>query len=234
MANFNGVIIDKALKLDTKLYRYMSLSQFISFIEQRKTYLTKLLFWEDTWEVPTRKLFDDGEQCLYNNTYNLNDLYGQCWSLEGVSDALWRIYSRESEGILIQTTVEKFQLIEEVKFGVLSPVIYYENLVEVLQGLALNKVVNNDLIQGLFKRKAFEHEKEVRLIALRKDIGTINEYDELSHIEISLDPIEFIEDIVIDPRAQDWYVNTIKEYCKRAGFKILPKKSDLYCSEKSV
>lgn len=234
MADFNGVIIGEALKLDTKLYRYMSLSQFISFIEQRKTYLTKLLFWEDTWEVPTRKLFKDGEQCLYNNNYSLNDLYGQCWSLEGVSDALWRIYSRESEGILIQTTVEKFQLIEEVKFGVLSPVIYYENLVEVLQGLVLNKVVNNELIQGLFKRKAFEHEKEVRLIALRKDISSIIENNELSHIKINLDPIEFIEDIVIDPRAQDWYVSTIKEYCKRAGFKILPKKSDLYCSEKSV
>jgi hypothetical protein len=229
----NRIIVDKTLQPTTKLYRYMCLSQFISFIENKKTYLTKLLFWEDTWEVPTRKFLSEYDLTLCDNINpaQSSDLYGQCWSLEGVSDALWRIYSRENEGILIQTSVEKFQLIKQVKFGILSPVIYYESLKEVLEGLSNNKISNNEITQGLFKRKAFEHEKEVRLITLKKDINFTDKDSMCSHIEINLDPIEFIEEIIIDPRASSWYVNTIKEYCKRAGFKIVPKKSDLYCSK---
>ncbi|WP_017416061.1 DUF2971 domain-containing protein [Clostridium tunisiense] len=230
--SIDGIIIDKSLRKDTKLYRYMCLSQFMSFAETHKTYLTKLLFWEDKWEIPTRKFLSEIDNCFNYNTEReyLNGLYGQCWSLEGVSDALWRIYSREDEGILIQTTVEKFSLIKEINFGMLSPVIYYENLNQVSKKLTDGDVKKNDLIQGLFKRKAFEHEKEVRLITLRDYVTCNSNNQRCSRIEVNLNPLEFIEKIIIDPRAKEWYVETIKEYCKRLGFKIIPEKSDLYCS----
>lgn len=234
--NSKGIIIDKSLHRDTKLYRYMCLSQFMSFVETRKTYLTRLLFWEDKWEVPTIRFLSEVESCsnINFNEQEVKDLYGQCWSLEGVSDALWRIYSRDGEGILIQTTVEKFDLIKEITHGMLSPVIYYDNLKQVSKKLSLETKDNSSLTQGLFKRKAFEHEKEVRLITLKDDVNIKNNGDSCSRLEISLNPLDFIDSIIIDPRGKDWYVKTITEYCKRCGFKIIPQKSDLYCSKDNI
>ncbi|EQB87542.1 hypothetical protein J2Z44_000567 [Clostridium punense] len=234
--NSKGIIIDKSLQRDTKLYRYMCLSQFMSFVETRKTYLTRLLFWEDKWEVPTIRFLSEVESCsnINFNDQEVKDLYGQCWSLEGVSDALWRIYSREGEGILIQTTVQKFDLIQEITYGMLSPVIYYDNLRQVSEKLSLETKDNSFLTQGLFKRKAFEHEKEVRLITLKDEVQIGNKSDSCSRLEISLNPLDFIDEIIIDPRAKDWYVKTIIDYCKRSGFKITPQKSDLYCSKDHI
>ena len=77
------------------------------------------------------------------------------------------------------------------------------------------------LKRGLYKRKAFKFEQEVRLISnnIKKEMST--------HVVCKLNPFEFIENILIDPRGSDWLVETIKAYCSRKGFKITPIKSDL-------
>jgi hypothetical protein len=125
-----GIIIGGGLKKTSVLYRYISLSQFLSMVERKKIHLTKVISWEDPWELPSLKIptkrKDGGLE--YPKHSRLKDIYGQCWSLNSKSDALWRIYSSRNNGILLHSTVERFLLLNDIKFGFLAPVIYYSNL----------------------------------------------------------------------------------------------------------
>jgi hypothetical protein len=46
----------KGIEENTKLYRYISLSQFMSFVETKKTYLTNINLWPDPWEAALHKI----------------------------------------------------------------------------------------------------------------------------------------------------------------------------------
>lgn len=218
--NASGLIFDKSIKKNIKIYRYMTLGKFICMMEKREIYLTKIKCWEDKWEIPTDEIQN---KCLYNN-----DLYGQCWSLEGISDALWKIYSSNKEGILIETSPEKFKLISDIKFGILSPVIYYNDLQKTLLQLENMKGPKAAFRSGLLKRSAFKHENEVRLIVINNERCLGKKYENCTHISLKIDPFKFIEGIIVDPRASNWYLEAIKLYCLRLGFNIIPIKSDLY------
>jgi len=226
-----GIIKGDNLTDDTKLYRYISLSQFLSFVETKKITLNNINEWDDTWEAPAGKIpiqTTDGKISFPGWTI-FNDMYGQCWSLEGSSDALWRIYSPHREGLLLQTSVKKFELMKnQIKFGMLSPIIYYDDLMQTFKYIKTVKFPKNFFIDAFLKRKAFEHEKEVRLITLNDERCLRKRIKECRYIEIELNPLDFIEGILIDPRASDQYVTAIKKYCERAGFTIVPEKSDLY------
>lgn len=208
-------IISKNLGSNTKLYRYLSLSCFLEFVETKTTYLSNLNAWEDIWELPAKHKMPIEFS---------NNLYGQCWSLEGISDALWKIYAKGKEGILIQSSVNKFLSIDQIDVAMLSPVIYYDNLERALQKLDTLKGPEKTFYHGLLKRKAFQHEKEVRLITYVKP----DKIDSIpKSISITLNPFDFIENIFIDPRASKWYVKTIQSYCSHVGFSITPQQSDL-------
>lgn len=63
----SDMYISEELNLEQKLYRYLNVKQFISMIESNKTYLTRVLDWEDIWEAPLRKIpidsdFEEGKE----------------------------------------------------------------------------------------------------------------------------------------------------------------------------
>ena len=55
----------------------------------------------------------------------------------------------------------------------------------------------------------------------------INPWD-LKSYGFKVNPFEFVESITVDPRAEEWYVNTIKKYCDSKGFNCSVSKSNLY------
>jgi len=66
--------------------------------------------WDDPYEKALQTHYE-------NNGALTNDMkvYGLCWSVEGRSDALWRIYSPNKLGIRVSTTVGN--LIESIEFN---------------------------------------------------------------------------------------------------------------------
>lgn len=92
------------------LYRYISLAQFLSLVENEELLLKKITLWEDTWEgldkqIPRRK--DDGG-LEYPHTTLADSVVGQCWTYEKDSDAMWRIYSPDKQGVMIETKAKNF------------------------------------------------------------------------------------------------------------------------------
>lgn len=232
----SGILkIGEELNLDDNIYRYMSLSQFMNLVEKSKTYLTRISYWEDSWEAPSRNLGllnEKSGEIHFEKDSICEDLFGQCWTTKKESDAMWRIYSPNKEGIKIKTSIKKLKEIQGVKFSLISKVHYYENLIDGLNYIEEKKQIfksqHRVLLEGLIKRDAFKHEEEVRLLILNDRKYIDKTIEKGNYIDFKVNIFDFIEEISIDPRAKEYYVETIVEYCKRADFKIVPKKSDLY------
>lgn len=230
---FDKLEIGEGLKKEDKIYRYISLIQFMSLVENNTIYLTRLTVWDDTWEVPSINLptMKDNGGIQYPLYSGGSDLFGQCWTLKKESDAMWRIYSPTKDGIKISTSIEKLELIQGLNHSAINKVYYYNDLIYGLKATQKFSGLSHLFSDGLIKRDAFEHEEEVRLIT-RNDKRLIGDkVSEGNYIDFKVNPFELIEEIVIDPRCSDNYLSTITKYCQRAGFKIKPIKSDLYCKD---
>ena len=220
--------IDRKLTPDTKLYRYISLESFLGLVESRHTHLTNINEWDDKWEAILSKVpsvDDDGSQHFPLYSYH-ERIFGQCWSLLAESDALWRIYSPNNTGLVISTTAIRFELIQGVERLYVGSVIYFSDLLDLIEK---SKQCNNSFGNACLKRAAFQHEEEVRCLT-HSDF--IPECDPAAkHVTLKLDPFQFIDGITIDPRASNWFVDTVIQYCRRAGFRFEPVKSDLYAPD---
>lgn len=210
--------------LDTPVYRYISLSQFLAFIEKEKTYLTNISVWDDPYEDVLKNLPVKDSSSRFGEFRTFRSYFAQSWSLNGNSDAMWRIYSKNSEGLLIKSTVRKFKSIQNIDLALFGRVVYFDDLRKSLAKISNDEPKDpkiNTLKWSLLKRRAFDHEKEVRFITLGKHINFYLE-PESKTIELSLDPKNFLEDIIIDPRAPSWYISTVKKYCDKSKLEITP------------
>lgn len=214
--------ISDDLQMEQKIYRYLNIKHFISMVENKKTYLTRVIDWEDTWEAPLKKIPIDSdmeEVDEYFETYEY--IYAQCWSKNSDSDAMWRIYSPNKDGIMIQSTVKRLVDSMNLDYYLLAPVVYFSDLQDGLYEL-YEHPYEDHLAGALLKRKAFSHEEEVRLLSI-PDSNIKDKY-----FEIEIDPDQLIEGIILDPRCEKWYLDTMVNYCRRSGLIAIPQKSDLY------
>lgn len=219
-------MIDRDLEPGTPLYRYMNIETFMSSVESRQVHLTNINFWSDKWEGILSKIpmvDDKGERIVPGYSFH-QYIYAQCWSRIRESDAMWRIYSPTGTGVQIKTSVEKFKLIRGVKRWYLGNVVYFETVADLLEKNKGSK--RSPFHNALHKRSAFDHEQEVRLLTHGHWLAQFD--PEQMHIALPVDLSKFIEGVTLDPRAEDWYVNTIERYCERVDLSVKPVRSRLY------
>lgn len=213
------------------LYRYMSLAQFLSIVENKKLFLNKVKQWEDTWECPNDQLpiiTDSGKKIISESSISSSTV-GQCWTYEKDSDAMWRIYSPDRQGIMIETTVDSFFEINNLRRAVLAKVLYFNisNYIDKYNEISNNKSYRYAKDMAL-KREAFKHENEVRLLVCLQGYKEFEKWWSIPVVGFEINPLSFIKSITFDPRADEWFVNTMKKYCKSHGFICPIEKSTLY------
>lgn len=224
--------ISNNIKEDDCLFRYISLAQIISMIENRKLFLRKVKLWDDPWEAPDDQLpliRDDGKQ-IYSESLITSSTVGQCWTYEKDSDAMWRIYSGDRQGIMIETTVKNFTSVDNLRQASLSKVIYYNNsnYINRRKEVASNRSYSFAGDMAL-KREAFKHENEVRLlVCLQAYPNEIDNIWDIPVVGFGIEPEHFIKSITFDPRADDWFVETMKKYCFSKNLNCPIEKSTLY------
>jgi hypothetical protein len=94
--------------LDKSIYRIISIERLIEMFESNALIFPLVKVWDDVYEnffVKSKLRENNGE--IFEIDDNLEEYYGQCWSLLKDSDALWRIYSPNKQGIRIKTTLRK-------------------------------------------------------------------------------------------------------------------------------
>jgi hypothetical protein len=135
------------------------------------------------------------------------------------SFAMWQIFTKNNEGLAIQSTI-----------GRLKEALQPENRVEQYIG-NVNYIdykkeyipFDNAFFPFLFKRKSFQYEREVRIIT---DVSSHN-ISVNEGIKINVDLNQLIEKIYIHPKSENWYKKLVIELVSKLNFNIEIEKSDL-------
>jgi DUF2971 family protein len=226
----------KGLSRDTFVYRIVPKNRFYELFDIQENVLVTPSMWDDPFEnfvLKSLVLDSAGAQGKFGFH---NDLYGQCWTLHKSSDAMWRIYSPHMDAIRIRTTIDKLAnslsvhlnnwahvqcLIGQVRYLSEAKLKKFAELV-FKNGIALESIGRTLLV----KRKAFSHEREVRLMYLEKDTN-------VSHANglyrYPIDPHAVIDQVMIDPRLSKLDAKALKkEIESKTGFQGEIKRSLLY------
>lgn len=185
-------------------------------------------------------------------------MYAQCWTSLDESDALWRIYSQDHMGIRIAVNRDRVleaisRAIPQVRHGKVHYCSADDAVRKVLTGAVTTDPdgpLRVNLVDCcLYKREQFKHEEEYRFCAqitppgpypqlpVDDDDPATNDrivaiYDGYVHPPLQyyeFDP-SLIESVTLDPRAPEWFVETIRNLCSGIpGMgSVVVEKSSLY------
>ena len=234
---------------DTKLWRYMSFAKFVALLHQKELVFTPVYMFDDPYEGAggKEKNLDKYTKALVDYTWdkvsvkfenmNLtkNDVqqvvkgyiqeasamgksnryftFVNCWHENEVeSEAMWKLYTaNQPDGIAIQTT-----------YGALKKSI---NDSEVQIGRVTYNNYETAFLPGdsyfWYKRKSFEHEREVRVMIepsdeKRNELAEIYKSNSFTITHpINLDML--IENVYVSPYASDWIKDVVEEELKLCG-----------------
>ena len=180
--------------------------------------------YEGTFSEPT---YEEIKKLSVNNPEFLNyykshreKVAVSSWHInEYESFAMWQIFTQNSEGLAIQSTIGRLQnaVMREKKFEqYIGEVNYIDYEKEYIP-------FDNMFFPFLFKRKSFQYEREVRIIS---DVTQSN-IKLNDGLKINVDINQLIEKIYIHPKSENWYKNLVIELVSKLGFDFTIEKSDL-------
>ncbi len=213
---------------DTIIWKYLDLSKFLDLLMSKKLFMSRSDKFEDQYEgtfsEPTfeeiKKLSQDNPNFLNYYKSHRERVAISSWHInEYESFAMWQIFTQNTEGLAIQSTIGRLQ-------HALEPENQFKQFIGEVNYIDYKKehIPFDDLFfPFLFKRKSFQYEREVRIIT---DIGKsdikINE-----GLKINVEIHTLIEKIYIHPKSENWYKNLVIQLVKQLGFDIEIEKSDL-------
>jgi hypothetical protein len=225
--------------LDKPIYRIMPIHRFLQLLEEKKLTLVKPKKWDDPFENALLNCAfetSDGETVSFAAK---DSVYGQCWTFHRETDAMWRIYSHDKDGIRISTTPRKLLTalqIAEPKHHNLKCFIGKVSYLPKNKLLAKFKSIDlfNTNASGiaeslLYKRKEFTHENEIRLIYSGDDNVSVSDI-----FKFDIDPATLFDRILFDPRMEK---NLRKAYIlaiREKGCETEVKRSTLYDAPKGL
>ncbi|CAM4096637.1 hypothetical protein FLSI110296_13550 [Flavobacterium sinopsychrotolerans] len=213
---------------NTVVWKYLDLSKFLDLLMSGKLFMSRSDKFEDQYEgtfsEPTfeeiKKLSIDNPDFLNYYKTHREKVAISSWHInEYESFAMWQIFTQNTEGLAIQSTIGRLQqsLVPEINFKqYIGEVNYIDYKKEYIP-------FDDMFFPFLFKRKSFQYEGEVRIIT---DIGKsdikINE-----GLKINVNINQLIEKIYIHPKSENWYKNLVIQLVKQLGFDFTIEKSDL-------
>ena len=223
-------------ELEQNIYRIMPEEYVIGLFQKNENVLSQMRNWKDKFEnfqlkiggILNGKPFEYGFQ---------DDFVGQCWTRESLSEAMWGIYASDPNRryIRIRSTPRKILnalILEHSKMPqdtcFVGKVLYKreaELKAEFTNGGRLDVRAANFANILLLKRRAFKHEKEVRLLFF----GDSTDYCAKGLYRYKIDPHLMIDQLMADPNRNRVHWNTDKENLKKAtGFAGDIKRSKIY------
>lgn len=161
-------------------------------------------------EAATRK---EMQAMLYAQQEKRKEYFISCWhSNEMESEAMWKLYiTAKNQGVAIQTTMERLcTSIESTDFEV-GEVKY----------ISFEAPLDADRVPIWYKRTAFQHEKEIRAIIRKPELGE-------NGLPIDVDVERLIEKVYISPSAPSWFACLVENVLKKYGLnkEVLHSKLD--------
>lgn len=223
-------------EFDRHVYRITSLERLWELFESCKNVFVKPKLWDDPYEnfiLRQKVRLKSGEIHEYN--YH-ESIYGQCWTFHKASDAMWRIYAAGGEGVRIRTTIRTLAQGLQSAHPYITDAHCRVGRVLYLPARELKNVASrtfddygiglDELFSSvLVKRRAFEHERELRVLYF--DLNSTGGGNDLYSYEI--DPHVMISQIMLDPRLPRNKAEAMKDQIRqRTGFRGPILRSLLY------
>lgn len=203
------------------VYRVVSLERLLELFSTGRNVLVSPELWDDPFE----------NFILKGQRVSRHGWYGQCWTRQRASDAMWRIYSPDSNGVRMRSTPTR--LLESLRAATEGDA--FIGKVRYLPNGPLMRFARKALKRGyltvaangahtlLVKRPAFRHESEVRLLVNRQSGfgGKLLKYE--------VDPHTLVDQLMLDPRLSPEEAAKAKtEIRSRTGYRGSIKRSLLY------
>lgn len=222
------------------VYRIMPIHRFLETLEKKQLVLVHPKKWDDPFEnalLSAQIKTADGQI----GAFAAKDyIYGQCWTTQKETDAMWRIYSPDKQGIKVKTTPKRLLdalvatnpdywelrcFIGKVTY------LYQTELLEKLQKVDWRNTDGSGTAETLlYKRKEFSHEHEVRLIYCADQNNS--KKSDVHPFEIL--PNEMFDEVVFDPRMNTELVQAYKLAISAKGFTNKISQSALYQPPKGL
>lgn len=206
-----------SLDLDAPIYKYIPFKYLKLMIQNSNLYFGKVSSWEDVyenWFLKEQMVLSSGEKVSAKEL--IPGVFGQSWTLQEESDAMWRIYSKldrtlhdylDDTAVRIKTTARKLynviyandedfytSYIGAVKYLSQNDFLKMQDSLSPLNPLDLSEVFVKSYF---FKRAPFEHEKEVRPILI---YSPKHENFGKDGVSFYIDFDNLIDEMVTDPR----------------------------------
>lgn len=138
-------------ELQSDIYRIIDIEKFEKMIMDNEIGFVIPTKWEDPYEdILYNKLKE--YDLDFNNNHKENSLFGQCWTFNNDTDAMWRIYSNNKRGIKVQANLtELHNYLESLgidRFDVLMTKVLYKDTEEIENQLVDSKGII-DFTNGL-------------------------------------------------------------------------------------
>jgi len=242
------------------IWRYMDIEKYESLLRERALFFCRADKFSDPFEgsLPKREADYRIEEAKYHfqrnrkpfdkelamkNIEATGDLHVKykrgtvvnCWHINNnESDAMWRLYLKDNEGVAIQSSKERiYNSIKNVKEKIgFSKVRYLDYEKDVFHHPENYPHTNYNLLAPLFhKRIEFTHENEFRLYEQIGDgINNQDYWDKQPNHKgklIGVDIVSLVERIVLPPTVDERTETLIKEITGQYGFKFEFYKSKL-------
>ena len=213
---------------ETVVWKYLDLSKFLDLLLSQKLFMSRSDKFEDQYEGTfSEPTYEEIKKIAVNNPEFLNyykthreKVAISSWHInEYESFAMWQIFTQNSEGLAIQSTVKRLKkaLDSEKNFEQhIGEVNYIDYKKEYIP-------FDDMFFPFLFKRKSFQYEREIRILS---DVSQ-NNIKLNDGLKINVDINQLIEKIYIHPKSENWYKNLVIELVSKLGFDFAIEKSDL-------
>src|SRR3954451_12475071 len=225
---------------DASIYRIFSKQRFLEILTSGTNDLVSPSKWDDPFEnffLNSKVKGENGENISMANI--AAGWYGQCWTYNVDTDAMWRIYSSDKKGVKVKTTVRKlFNSLYDAGDG-FATLKFFVGKVSYLTESEIKNFMSQitfwQIARGgqgdkfakllCIKREAFHHENEVRL--LYQDVESqmiVNSGAASFKFEVN----SILDEIVLDPRLDSTEVKLMETELKNAGCTVPIAQSTLY------
>lgn len=248
------------LEMEAKIWRYMDLEKFESLLRDKGLFFCRTDKFSDPFEgsIPKKESeyrikaqeksaldfgqpFDIDQAKKYvTATANLQkrlkrSLVANCWHInKNESDAMWRLYLKDNEGVAIQSNTEKiYRAFEKAEVDIMPSKIRYLDYVNDVwfHPKDYRHIHYNFLVPFIHKRKEFIHENEFRLfIEIREAENDPNYWSNQPNEKgklISIDIEELVDKIILPPTSDERTDSKIKELSQKYKYNFTFEKSVL-------
>ncbi|GAB3883371.1 DUF2971 domain-containing protein [Spirosoma agri] len=221
-----------------KIWRYMDFTKYVSMLNSSKLHLTRCDQFEDQYEgyTPKQEVLKRLEEFKKEHTdkhkytpeqssellkwvwekFQRQYIFINCWHMnEYESAAMWKLYAKSNEAISIQTTYDKLRNA--------LPMSCHVGKVKYIDYQVYTKEKDEKTYNVMFKRKSFEHEKELRVCYADvydfeqaiKNPDSFEQDNPRTYEQVPINLSEIIEAVLIAPGAPRWFSDLVEDVTEK-------------------